>query len=150
MDHVDYTYTTGMSDEELTERLDEESFGVLSLARDDEAYAIPVGLHYNGERVLFRLSDDEDSEKLRFLESTERASLLLYEAPGERDSWSVLIRGPVRKLPEDEQAEISDAELNEWFAPFRVFDEAIEDVEFALYELEPDTITGRKTMGSGE
>lgn len=146
VDHVEYTYTTGMPDEELAERLHEESFGVLSLARDDESYAIPVAFHYDGERILLRLSDDGNSEKVRFLDSTERASLLLYAAPGERDSWSILVRGLIRSLPEEEQAGISDAEINEWFAPFRVFDESIEDVEVRLYELDPDTMTGRQTM----
>lgn len=148
MDHVEYTYTTGMPDEELNERLHAADFGVLSLAREGEAYAIPVSFHYDDGRVLLRLGTESDSEKVRFLEATERATLLVYEAPNEDESWSVLLRGPIRPLPEDERADISDADVNEWFAPFRVFDESIEDVTWELYELDPDSVTGRKTMGT--
>lgn len=159
MDHVEYTYTTGLSEEELDQRLQTADFGVLSLAREGEAYAIPVSFHYDDGRVLLRLGTEDrgrhrgprapsegDSEKIQFLEATDRATVLLYEAPAEDESWSVLLRGPIRPLSEEERAEISAADVNEWFAPFRVFDEAIEDVSYELYELDPDSVTGRTTM----
>ncbi|MFB6096243.1 MAG: pyridoxamine 5'-phosphate oxidase family protein [Haloferacaceae archaeon] len=148
MDHVEYTYTTGMTDEEVEERVRAAEFGVLSLARDGEAYAIPVAFHYDEGRVLLRLGADDDSEKMGFLETTERATLLLYEAPEEDESWSVLLRGPIARIDAAERAAITDADINEWFPPFRVFGESIEDVDYELFELDPDTVTGRKTVGS--
>lgn len=148
MDHVEYTYTSGMTEEEVDQRVRGTQFGVLSLARDGEAYAIPVAYHYADGRVLLRLGADEDSEKMTFLETTDRATLLLYEAPQEDESWSVLLRGPITRVEAEERAEITDADINAWFPPFRVFGESIEDVEYELFELVPDTVTGRKTVGS--
>ena len=148
VDHVEYTYTTGMTDEEVDERVREAEFGVLSLAREGEAYAIPVAFHSGDGRVLLRLGADEDSEKMEFLETTDRATLLLYEAPREDESWSVLLRGPIERLSREERAAITDADINEWFPPFRVFGESIDEIEYELFELDPDTVTGRRTVGS--
>jgi hypothetical protein len=139
MEHVEYVYTTGMDEATLETRLREGSNAVVALAAGDDSYAIPLSYHYDGERLLLRVSTHDDGvEKRRFLETTDRATLIKYEdAPDE--SWSIQIRGPVEEWPES----VDEATLNEWFPPFHLFDEAIEDVEFLLYELEMDTVVGR-------
>lgn len=146
MDHVEYTYTTGMSDEEVDRRLHEEHHGVLALARDGDAYAVPMSFHYDGETLLLRLSREGDSDKLEYLATTGTATLVLYGAEGETHSWSVLVRGPVRELPDSRREAISDADINAWFPPFRLFDEDISNLEYELHELVPESVTGRKTM----
>lgn len=146
MDHIEHVYTTGMDEESVETHLRATDYGVLALARDGEAYAIPVAYHYDDEgRVLLRLGVTADSEKVAFLETTDRATLVVEGTDG-TDRWSVIARGPVRRLPAEEAAALDAADVNERFAPFRVFDEAVEDIEYELFALDPDAVTGRHTM----
>ena len=142
MRHAEYVYTMGMTDAEVDERLRAGQHGVLGLADADDAYAVPLSFHYDGERFLLRVSDhDDDAEKRRYLETTETATFVCYDAT-EDGSWSVQIRGPVERW----SGAVDEATLNEWFPPFRLFDEAIEDVEFVCYELGLEQVTGRRTV----
>jgi len=139
MDHVDHVYTTGMDDAEVDSRLREGTDAVLALADGDEAYAVPLSYHYDGDRLLLRVSThDDDAEKRRFLETTDTATFVLY-ADSPEESWSVHVRGPVREWNDHPD----EATINEWFPPFRLFDEAVEDVSFSLYELGMETVIGR-------
>lgn len=146
MKHVDYVYTRGIDDKEVERRLRERSHGVLALARENDAYAIPLNYHYNGDRLLLRVSEKPESTKVAYIQSTETATFVVYGVEDEERSWSVMIRGQLDRLSKDEQEGITDALINEWFPPFRLFDEEVLDVEMAIYELNPDEIVGRKTL----
>jgi len=142
MEHAEYVYTSGMTESDVEDHLQAGEHGVLGLAGGDDAYAIPLSYHYDGERFLLRVSEHgHDSEKGRFLETTDTATFVCYEA-STGESWSILVRGPI----EESQTDVDETTLNTWFQPFRLFDEAIEDVEFALYELGMETVIGRKTV----
>lgn len=145
MEDIEYTYTLGMDDAELDRRLRENDTGVLSLAHDADAYAVPISYHYDGESLYLRLSDEPDSEKMDFVEATEEATFLLYERAGDRDSWSVLARGRLRELDQAEMERFDAAEVNADFTPLRVFDEAIDEVDLLVYEFVVESMTGRKT-----
>ena len=139
MKHVEFVYTVGMSEDEVETALRESEAGVLSLARDGSAYAVPVSHHYERGVVQFRLADDDDSEKLAAADATETASFVAYGVDGE-ESWSVVASGPIRRMG------ALDAETsNERFGPLRIFDEAIEDVELVAYEMDVERIAGRRT-----
>lgn len=135
-----YVYTFGMSDEEVREALASNETGVLSLAADDSAYAVPVSYHYDGEAVWLRLSDDGDSEKMSFIDATEEACLVVYgvETGG---SWSVLLRGTLRR----DDAAFDRAGLREHFDDLRIFDENVDEVELAFFEFVPREVTARRT-----
>lgn len=142
MDHVEYVYTTGMTESEVDDHLQAGEHGVLGLADDNDAYAIPLSYHYDGERFLLRVSQhDHESEKGRFLRATDTATFVCYEASTD-ESWSIHVRGPIKEWSEN----IDETTLNKWFQPFRLFDEAVENVEFSLYELQMETVLGRKTV----
>lgn len=142
MDHVEYVYTSGMNEADIDDRLRAGEHGVLGLADESDAYATPLSYHYDGDRFLLRVSEHgDDSQKDRFLAATETATFVCYEASTD-ESWSILIRGAIEKLEED----IDETTLNEWFQPFRLFDEAVDEVGFTLYELRMQTVTGRKTV----
>lgn len=142
MDHAEFVYTSGMSESEIDECLRAGEHGVLGLADDNDAYAVPLSYHYDGERLLLRVSEhDDDSEKGQFLETTETATFVRYEASTDA-SWSVHVRGPVRKWETD----VDERTLNEWFQPFRLFDETVERVDFSLYDLGMERVVGRKTV----
>ena len=142
MKDAQYVYTGGMEESELEACLREGEHGVLALADGDDAYAVPLSYHYDGERLLLRVSSHGDgAEKERFLETTRTATFVRYEGSTE-ESWSVHVRGPLRRWADD----VDERTLEEWFPPFRLFDEAVEDVEFVLYELRIESVIGRKTI----
>jgi hypothetical protein len=143
MEHAEYVYTTGMDETELDDHLRTAGHGVLALAAGDEAYAVPLNYHYDGSRLLLRVSGHDDrSEKRRFLDATATATLVCYAvSPGE--SWSIHVRGPVEQY----SADVDEETINEWFPPFHLFDEDVAAVEFDLYELGMDAVVGRKTVG---
>ncbi len=142
MEHAEYVYTSGLSESDVDEYLRAGEHGVLGLADGNDAYTVPLSYHYDGDRLLLRVSEhDDDSEKGRFIEATETATFVCYEA-STAGSWSVHVRGPLREW----RADVDEKTLNEWFPPFRLFDEAVESVGFSLYELEMESVTGRKTV----
>jgi len=150
MDNVEYAYTYGMDDAGIDELLRTSQIGVLSLSKDSNAYAIPLAHFYDGEKLYFRLGSTEDNKKQEFLETTETACYVLYDTeptgdPDELESWSILVTGRLNEVPKSEHDRFDTAAINRGFTPIRVFDEAIEDIEISILELEIDTITGRST-----
>lgn len=148
MEHVEYIYTAGMDRETAEQRLRETETGVLSFADGDDAYAIPLAHHYEGgDSVFFRLGVDEDSEKVDYIEATDRACYVVYGFDAHDDSWSVLVRGEISPVSTgDERFDV--AEINQQYPEIRVFDEDVAELEIRLYELRVETITGRMTVES--
>jgi len=148
---VSFTYTEGMDRETVERRLREAGTGVLALADAADAYAVPVAYHYEDGTVFFRLGETADSTKVDYLDTTETATLVVYaadptEEARELDSWSILVRGRLREVADDDP-HYDAARINEEFAPIRVFDEDLEDLELTLYALEPESVVGRETPG---
>ena len=142
MEQFEHTYTVGMDQEAVEQRLREAETGVLSLADGGEAYGIPVAYHWDGEAVIFRLGEHPESEKLAFIDATARASFLVYHYAAADASWSVLARGPIERLSPEESDLL---ESQDDFLPLRIFGEAMERLEPALYALEVESLTGRTT-----
>ena len=55
----------------------------------------------------------------------------------------MLARGPIHAVPEDEAGYDATA-INERFAPIRLFDEALDEVDLTLYELRVEELAGRR------
>jgi len=138
----DYTYTEGMTDREVEAHLQAATTGVLALARDGDAYAVPVACHYDGDALLLRLGDHEGSEKMAYLETTDRASLVCYEYASPDDSWSVVVRGPIVRVDDAEEPSSVGPDA---FLPIRIFGEPIGEIEEVLFEMEIESVTGRQT-----
>ncbi|MEF8799605.1 MAG: pyridoxamine 5'-phosphate oxidase family protein [Halolamina sp.] len=150
MEHIEYAYTSGMDDTEIDDRLRTTDTGVLALADDSDAYAIPVAHYYDGEDLFFRFGLTEGSRKRDYWDATETVSYVIYgaeptEDPRELDSWSLIITGHLVELSETERERFDTAEINRDFTPIRVFDEAIEEIDITIAKLEMETITGRVT-----
>lgn len=142
MRDVEFVYTVGMNEDELEAYLRAGRDGVLALADGNDAYATPLNYHYDGDQLLFRVSDDDEvSEKHRFLETTDAATFVLYDV-AENESWSIHVHGPLREW----SGTVDEATINEWFAPFRLFDEAIQDVDFRMIEMQIESAIGRRTL----
>lgn len=151
MDHIQYAQTRGLSEAEVEERLERSQTGVLALAGGAEAYAIPLAHYYDGESLYLRFGLTSGSQKAAFLESTQTARYLLYgtepsdDAQG-MDSWSILLTGSVEEIPAGQYDRFDTAEINNQFAPIRVFGEDIEEIEIAIYEFKIQSRTGRATL----
>lgn len=153
MDHIEYAYTSGMSDDDIERRLRAAQTGVLALCEDADARAVPLAHYYDGESLYFRLGKTADSEKWDAIERTDSATYVVYEAdptdgPVELASWSIHATGRLRELPVSDHDRFDTAEINRRFAPIRIFDEGIAEVDIAIVELELEGLTGRETTST--
>lgn len=65
---------------ELAAFLEEQATGVLAMAADDTAYAVPVSFAYDdGPCLYFRLGLRAGSEKEAFLEAADAARFVVYD-----------------------------------------------------------------------
>ncbi|EJN59503.1 pyridoxamine 5'-phosphate oxidase family protein [Halogranum rubrum] len=143
MRHIDYTYTAGMGDDEIDERLRSHEMGVLSLRQGDDALGLPVAHYYDGEQLYLRLCERPGGSKSDAVAATAAASFVVTGGETNEESWSIVLRGPLVAVDD----ELSDAVLNEWFAPIRLFDEAVEDVVPTVYRMEIRNVGGRRSCG---
>lgn len=148
LDRIEYVYTFGMDDDDIVEALETNDVGVLSLASDGDAYAIPISFYHDGSSLYLRLTSEGTSKKLSYVDDTTEACFLLYAVESSRKSWSVVATGSIRELSDAEQEEFDEATINEHFSELRIFDESIDTVGWTIYELEIEELTGRKTGGS--
>ena len=146
MDRIEFRYTVGMDDDEVERRLEHTEAGILALAAEGDAYAIPVAHHHENGSLYVRLADDGSSTKMRYIERTETACLSCYDVDETGDSWSVLLTGSLRKLEGDERAAFDETAVNESFLELRVFDEDVEAIDLELYEFEIESAAGRRTV----
>lgn len=138
---------TDMADAEIDDFLGDHETGVLSLARTDDPYAIPISYGYDDdERVFYmRLVSTPESEKRAFLESSPAARLVVYD---EQDSTyrSVIATGRLEDIPPAELTPDQIAQYGEAKRPlFEIWAQGKEDLDIELYRLDPDTLEGRRT-----
>jgi hypothetical protein len=141
MEHIEFVYTFGMTEDEMEERLKENRNGVLSLADGGAAYGVPISYHYEDGKLYVRLADHEGSKKMEYVETTTEASFLLYEYREDGSSWSIVALGSLEKVGEQYDA----TALNEKFPELRVFDESIGDISPEIFEFSITEVTGRQT-----
>ena len=137
---------TPMSDRDIDKLLDAAGYGILSLAREGEAYAIPVSVGYDGEDVyLAFLEMDPPHRKSEFAEATERACLNVSDIHGRFDWQNIVVSGPLRAVDADTEAFeelLAIMEDNAWFSTTFMRDSSLSNVQG--YVLEPEEISGRQ------
>jgi nitroimidazol reductase NimA-like FMN-containing flavoprotein (pyridoxamine 5'-phosphate oxidase superfamily) len=136
-----------MNESERDAFLREQGQGVLSLASDNEAYALPVSFGYDGGDLYFiLLRFGEDSMKLDFAETTETATFSTFEFEDEHHWRSVNARGPIERVPDDETDDVDDIMFdNAEFASLYPHGEPITD--HPRYRLIAEETTGQKGQG---
>lgn len=134
----------GMSAEETDAFLGAHGTGVLSLARDDDPYAIPIAYGYDPSerRFYLRSVSTPDSDKRRFLGDDPQARLVVYE-DGEVYR-SVVAAGPlVRVDPES----LTAADVEQYGSAgrplFEAWLESTDELDIELYRLDAATVNGR-------
>jgi hypothetical protein len=137
-----------MDGEEIETFLGEQGVGVLSLAREDEAYGVPISFGYDGDDRLYFvfLGIGERSRKAEFAEATERASFVTYDVGSKHDWTSAVASGRVREVSDDEWETLeSSIEDNAWYPS--LFSEADPMQGVQGWVLEIEELTGRRSEG---
>ena len=136
-----------MSKEERDDFLRDHGAGVLSLAHGSESYAFPVSYGYDpsDELLCVMLGYAPESEKRGWLRETENATFVVHEMYDGLEAASVVLRGALVEVGEDEAAACYDAMSDN--AAFNVLHESgalLEDTEYVVYRLDTDTSVGRR------
>ncbi|WP_458188461.1 pyridoxamine 5'-phosphate oxidase family protein [Haladaptatus sp. NG-WS-4] len=141
-----------MTDREIIDFLGRGGTGVLSLADEGEAYAIPVsyGFDASARRFFVRLGFADESEKRTYLDASETARLVVYDEVA--SGWKSVIASGRIELVTDSDVDVSVVRvLREAELPIRtMFDVPPDDVEFEMYQLVVDDLSGRQTGESPE
>ncbi|WP_137285607.1 pyridoxamine 5'-phosphate oxidase family protein [Halorussus salinisoli] len=135
-----------MDEYETEEFLKERGLGVLGLSKGGEAYTIPIAFAYDDEggRCVFRFLMSEGSMKRQFVAETDVACLTAYEWR-RKDEWkSVVVRGQIRPVSDDDLAQVAAlfSDVGEESA-LEVFNSPISEYETVWYELDISEITAR-------
>jgi nitroimidazol reductase NimA-like FMN-containing flavoprotein (pyridoxamine 5'-phosphate oxidase superfamily) len=134
-----------LSDDEIDSVLDSGGVGVISFADDDEPYSVPISYGYDseGRDIYVRFGFASDSEKRRFVDDAAIASLVVTDDTG---GWhSVVARGPLSKISEPAVTGNAVESIRKMNIPYvTIHEERATDLEFELYRLDPETLTGRK------
>lgn len=137
---------TSLSNEETDAILSRHETGVLSLARENEPYSIPISYGYKAEnrRFYLRLVSTLESEKRKFLASSPRARLVVYE---ENDPvyHSVVTTGTLEEIARDDLTVEHIEQYGDAKRPlFEIWGESRRDLDVQLYQLTPDRISARR------
>ena len=135
-----------LSRNDLDAFLSSKETGVLALARGDEPYAIPISYGYDRANQCFylRLVSTEGSEKRRYLASSPRARLVIYE--NEDDTYdSVIVDGTLEERPKETLGVDDIVQFGTAKRPlFEMWGAEKPDLDVQLYRLEPKEISGRR------
>ena len=138
--------STELNDEEIDSLLGSGGVGVISFVDGDEPYSIPISYGYDSSAqcLYVRFGFAPESNKRDIIDDGVTASLVVMAES--IDGWeSVVARGPLRKVTEmalDSHAAESVRKMN---IPFvTIYDRRASELEFELYRLEPDQLSGRQ------
>ena len=139
---------TEMSAAETDALLARHETGVLSLARDDVPYAIPISYGYDTEarRFYVRLVSTPESEKRSFLASAPQSRLVVYEEDG--DTYrSVVATGELAPVDPSELTVERIEQFGRAKRPlFEIWGQGKPDLDIHLYELDPEELSGRRIV----
>jgi len=129
---------------EIESFLDEYGTGVLALASDDDAYAIPVSYAFDAEEeaIYFRMGFAPGSQKRKYLEDTEHLSFVVYADTD--DGWkSVVVEGTAEQLGRGSlDAAMVEAMEGLDIPYYQVHDRPATDVQFAIVRVDPSAMSG--------
>lgn len=134
-----------LSREQVDDFLARHETGVLSLAREDEPYSIPISYGYNASTQQFylRLVSTPESEKRKFLSSSPAVRLVVYREDG-NTYRSVVAVGTLEQIDRDELTIEHIEQYGETKDPlFAMWGESKRDVDIRLYRIDPTDVTGR-------
>jgi nitroimidazol reductase NimA-like FMN-containing flavoprotein (pyridoxamine 5'-phosphate oxidase superfamily) len=141
---------TEMTPSEIDSFLGDHETGVLSLAKSENPYAIPISYGYDAETqtFYFRLVSTPESEKRRFLDSEPEARVVVYDENDDGTLYeSVVASGILEEIDPDS---LSVEEIEQYGRAkrplFEIWGQERDDLDIQLYEFEPAELNGRQTV----
>ena len=140
---------TEMSASEIDDFLSDNETGVLSLARSNEPYAIPISYGYDADSRTFymRLVSTPDSEKREFHSSSPVTRLVVYNENNAGTRYrSVVAIGDLEAVDPGELSVDDIEQYGETRRPlFEIWGAGKDDLDIQLYKLQPTELSGRRT-----
>jgi len=128
----------------INDFLADRQTGILSMADGDDAYGIPVSFDYDpDERAMyFRFGFGPQSEKRRFLESSDTASFAVYDR-GAAGWQSVVAEGHLEQVTESNLDSSVLEAIDDLDIPyFQVHRRPAGDMDFSIVRLNVTTLSG--------
>jgi uncharacterized protein len=111
------------------ELLGGEEFGRLAYRLVDEVHIVPINYVVDGRSLLFRTSSGN-----KLLAAALHSDVALeVDWHDDLSAWSVVARGHLRQLEEDEEHRIESLPLHPW----------VPTLKYDVVELAPEIVTGR-------
>lgn len=139
---------TEMAPSEVDDFLGDRETGVLSLAREESPYSIPISYGYDADSRTFylRLVSTPESDKRAFLDSSPEARLVVYDDEGETVYRSVVASGRLESIAPEELSVDQIEQYGSARRPlFEIWGIEKDDLEIELYEFQPTELSGRRT-----
>lgn len=136
--------SVALSAADIDDRLDNGGTGVIALAKDDRPYAVPVSYGYDGDTFYLRLGFAPESEKRAFVAGRPTVKLVVYDEADE-GWWSVVVTGTLDEVTEAALDSRVSTAIRQIDIPFvTIQEEAPRDIDFRLYRLDAESVTGRQ------
>jgi nitroimidazol reductase NimA-like FMN-containing flavoprotein (pyridoxamine 5'-phosphate oxidase superfamily) len=133
-----------MDGPEIGSFLETQDTGVLSLARDDDGYGIPVAFSFDDDEsdFYFRLGYGPDSQKRTFVQTAETVTFTVYDYTPE--GWkSVVAEGGLETLTQTSlESSIEESVRGLEIPYFQVHAESSADLEHNVVRLNTMKLTG--------
>jgi len=115
--------------QECWELLEGEEFGRLAYRLVDEVHIVPINYVVDGGSVLFRTASGN-----KLLAAALHSDVALeIDWHDDTAAWSVVARGHLQQLEEDQEHRADDLSLHPW----------VPTLKYDVVELVPETVTGR-------
>ncbi len=110
--------------------LEREEFGRLAYRLVDEVHLVPINYAVDSGALLFRTASGNK------LLAAALHSDVAFEIDwhDDRSAWSVVVRGELHRLQEDEQHRVDGLPLHPW----------VPTLKYDVVELKPTSVTGRR------
>jgi nitroimidazol reductase NimA-like FMN-containing flavoprotein (pyridoxamine 5'-phosphate oxidase superfamily) len=118
-----------LGSDECWELLEGEEFGRLAYRLVDEVHIVPINYIVDGRSILFRTASGN-----KLLAAALHSDVALeIDWHDDTSAWSVVARGHLQQLEEDEEHRVDDLPLHPW----------VPTLKYDVVELVPETVTGR-------
>ncbi len=115
--------------DECWELLEGEEFGRLAYRLVDEVHIVPINYIVDGRSLLFRTSSGN-----KLLAAALHSEVALeIDWHDDASAWSVVARGHLSQLEEDQEHRVDDLPLHPW----------VPTLKYDVVELVAETVTGR-------
>jgi hypothetical protein len=129
----------------VSDLLEDAGYGVLALANDGESYAVPMSFGFDGDSTIyFQFGFGEGSVKRAFLDATSAATLVVHDVRTCDDWHSVVVTGPIDRVPESRSVDAFAALSDNAVLPRNALDDRLTAADFELYRLDVESATGRR------